>query len=596
LTSSEYQSEFDDLNLRGYQLTGITGLSSASGSTAATFAAVWNDRSWRGYHTHHQMTSSEYQSKVDEYKADGYQVIYVTGYASGANSRYAAIWSTHTERLQSARHNLPSSSYQATFDDLKSKGYQIVHVNAHEAGGKTHFAGIWVKEDGYEPTGRHSMSASTFGDLCVQLAGDDCRLTCMGGYREAGQDRYAAIWVPHSRTWLVHGRAQSSLAAFDSAVESYMKEPDRTIPGASLAVTRNGELVLARGYSWITEVETPVEPTSLFRLASISKTLTGAAIVLLTEEGTLSFSDKVVDLIDMPGTIRDNRVKDIKVEHLLHHVGGWDREVSGDPMSADLEIAGDLGMPLPITREAIIRWTNGKMLNCDPGIIDGWTYSNYGYMLLGQIIETVAGIPYEAFVQERLLEPLGIHRMRLGRTLLRNRLPGEVLYHSTVYGLYGNVVVEGAPQNVMYQYGGHRSIENIAAHGGWVGSAVDLVRFASSFDDPASCPMLSASSVSQLFATHAYGNLKPGSTSHYGCGWYIDRGGSTPGQSHGGTIEGTKTQLARWQDSKTGDAFSAALLFNKYDGTLDWDLLGLIRDTAAKITSWPARGFWEDYI
>lgn len=390
--------------------------------------------------------------------------------------------------------------------------------------------------------------------------------------------------------------ADSSLAAFDSAVESYMKEPARTIPGGSLAVTRNGELVLARGYSWITDLETPVEPTSLFRMASISKTLTGAAIALLAEEGDLSFSDKIIDLIDLPGTICDDRVKDINVEHLLYHVGGWDREVTGDPMSMDLKIAEDLGMPLPITREAIIRWTNTKCLDFAPGTVNGWTYSNYGYMLLGQIIETVAGVPYEAFVQERLLKPLGIRRMRLGRTLLRHRLPGEVLYHSTSYGLYPNVIAEGSPKNVMYQYGGHRSIENIGADGGWVGTAVDLVRFASSFDDPGTCPILSAPSVVKLFATHAYGNRWKGSTSHYGCGWYVDRGGATPGQSHGGTIEGTKTQLARWQDSSTGHSFCAALLFNRYDDALDWDLLTLIRDAADKVSSWPVSGFWDDYI
>jgi CubicO group peptidase (beta-lactamase class C family) len=596
MTSSGYQSEYDDLRSRGYQLKSVTGLSSTSGSTAATFAASWNDGSWRGYRAHHNMTTTGYQTKFDEYKADGYQVIYVTGYASGTSSRYAAIWSTHTDRLQTARHNLPSSQYQTTFDDLKSKGYRIAHVNAHEAGGKTYFAGIWVKEDGYEPTGHHNMSPSTFEDLCLQYAGDDWRLTCIGGYLESGQDKYAAIWVPHSRTWQVQGHAETSLAAFDTAIESYMKDPARTIPGASFAVTRNGELVLARGYSWITDIEAPVEPTSLFRIASISKTLTGAAIVLLSEEGELSLSDKIVNLIDMPGTILDARVKDIKVEHLLHHVGGWDRDVSGDPMSADLEISGNLSIPLPITQESIIRWTDGKMLDFNPGTVDGYKYSNYGYMLLGRIIETVAGVPYESFVQERLLEPLGIRRMRLGRTLLSNKLTGEVLYHSTNFGLHGNVVAEGAPENVMYQYGGYRSIENIAAHGGWVASAVDLVRYASSFDDPASCPILSASSVDKLFATHTYGNVAAGSTSHYGCGWYVRRSGSTPGQSHGGTIEGTKTELARWQDSGTGDSFCAALLFNKYDSSVAWDLLTLIRAAADSASSWPTSGFWDDYI
>jgi CubicO group peptidase (beta-lactamase class C family) len=205
-------------------------------------------------------------------------------------------------------------------------------------------------------------------------------------------------------------------------------------------------------------------------------------------------------------------------------------------------------------------------------------------------------MPYAAYVQEKLLAPLGIRRMRLGRTLLRDRLMGEVLYHSTSYGLYANVVADGAPVHVMDQYGGTRSIENIAAHGGWVASAVDTVRFASAFDDRASCPILSPTSVDTLFAQHAYGNTSPGGNQHYGCGWYVRRSGSQAGQSHGGTIEGTKTQLCRWQDASTGDTLCASLLFNKYDGDLDWDLLSLIRDTADTITDWPATGFMESYI
>lgn len=597
--STSYQTTFDDLNRRGYLLKSIAAIPFPILSPPVTiFSEVWNDGSYRGYRTHHEMTSSEYQSKLDDYKEDGYEVIYITGYAAGENSRYAAIWSDHTETLQIARHDLSSASYQKTFDNLKDDGYRIAHVNAHEAGGKTYFAGIWVNEAGYDPEGRHNKSSSDFKDNCDQFAKDDYRLTCISGYREASEDKYAAIWAPHSRSWMVHGRGGASLAAFDSAIESYMKDPNRTIPGASLAITRNGALVLARGYSWITDIETPVEPTSLFRLASVSKTLTGAAIVKLKERGDLLFSSKLVDLIEMPGTIQDDRVNNIEVEHLLHHVGGWDHEKEGsiDPMKADLRISSDLKMPLPITREAIIRWTNTKELADDPGKVDGYIYCNYGYMLLGEIIETVAGVPYEAFVQEQLLKPLGIHRMRLGRTRLRNRLPGEVLYHSTDFDLHPDITTEGAPKNVMWQYGGHRSFANIAPGGGWVGTAVDLVRYASSFDDPANCPILSHNSVDRLFATHRYGNTVPNGNTHYGCGWFVNRAGNYPGESHGGTLEGTKTDIARWRDSTTGDSFCAALLFNKYDVSLDWDLLGLIRDTAKKINSWPDSDFWEDYI
>lgn len=57
LTSSEYQTEYDDLRQRGYLIKGVKGISSATGSTAATFAAVWNDGSFFGYRTHHDMTA-----------------------------------------------------------------------------------------------------------------------------------------------------------------------------------------------------------------------------------------------------------------------------------------------------------------------------------------------------------------------------------------------------------------------------------------------------------------------------------------------------------------------------------------------------------
>lgn len=596
LTSSEYQTEYDDLRARGHALIGVTGLSSPSGSTVTNFAAVWNDGSWRGHHTHHNMTSSEYQDQFDDYADDGYYLTYVTGYARDGSSRYAAIWSSYNDRDQKCRHNVASADYQTVYDDLKDDDYRIVHVSAHESSEGTTFAGIWKKETGYSPTSNHNMSASTLETKLGDHAESDKRVTCLSGYRESSSDKYAAVWVPHARTGLVQGRAGTGLSAFDTDIQAYMQDSSRNIPGASFALTRNGELIMARGYSWITPDEAPVEPGSIFRVASVSKTLTGAAIIALVEDGEIALSDKLVDLINMPGTISDTRVNDITVEHLLHHVGGWDRDITPDPMSMDVDIATALGISLPITQESIVRYQNGVALDFTPGTVNGYAYSNYGYMLLGLVIESVTGMQYEAYVQQRLLSPLGIYRMRLGRTQLKHRLQGEVLYHANRYGLYANVVVKDAPVNAMYQYGGNRSIENIAAHGGWVASAVDLVRFASAFDDPSTCPILNATSVASLFATHAYGTAGSSTSSYYGCGWYVRPSGTLKGQSHGGHINGSRAVLSRWQDATTNDSFCAALIFNKDDADVDWDLHTLIRNTASTITSWPSTGFWGDFL
>src|SRR5262249_9829497 len=152
-----------------------------------------------------------------------------------------------------ARHNLPSSDYQATFDELKSEGYRITHVNAHEAGKITYFAGIWIKQDGYEPEARHGLSLASGESAARDFASTDYRMSCFSAYREDGADKFAAVWVPQPRTWIGHGRTDPSLAGLEDAVKSFVKA--NTIPGASLAVTRNCKLVLARGYSWITDVE-----------------------------------------------------------------------------------------------------------------------------------------------------------------------------------------------------------------------------------------------------------------------------------------------------------------------------------------------------
>jgi CubicO group peptidase (beta-lactamase class C family) len=610
LTSSEYQEQYDDLRGRGYVIEGITGLSAESGKANSTFAAVWKDGSFRGHHTHHGMTVSDYQSKFDQYAAAGYRLIYITGYAENDASRYAAIWFTGGAWPLHARHNLPAKDYQSTYDALKADGYRIAHVNAHEAGGATYFAGIWVKHNGYEPQGRHNLSLADGESTAQDLASIDYRLTSLSCYREDGQDKCAGVWVPQSRTCLLHGRADASLTGFDAAVQSFMQVKANTIPGAQLAVTRNGKLVLARGYSWITDIEAPVEPTSLFRLASVSKTLTGAAIVRLAEDGKLSLRDKVVDLIDMPGAISDPEINDIRVEHLLYHVGGWDRRDDGgsgiDPVSNDLQIAADLGIDLPITNQVIMKWMNenyvkycirkNHSLDFTPGTVDGAVYCNYGYMLLGQIVETIAGMAYEDFVATRLLLPLGIRRMRLGRTLLRSKLPDEVLYHTskaTNYHLRKNVVLEGAPINAMEQYGGHFSMENHAANGGWLGSAVDLVRFASTFDDPA-CPIFSAASIATIFAKHAYvsANIKSFDT----CGWFVQLAGANAGQVKTGSFAGTAAMVDRWQDARTGDKFTAALLFNKDEGDADWDRIGLVREAARSVVTWPNSNYWSDYF
>src|SRR5437773_3409004 len=220
--------------------------------------------------------------------------------------------------------------------------------------------------------------------------------------------------------------------AFDREIQKFMSA--RNVPGGALAVVKDGRLVYTRGYGWADrENKVPVKPTSLFRIASISKPFTAVAVLKLIEEQKLGLDAPVWDLLDpaswVPGGKNsDERWKQITARHLLQHTGGWDRDKSFDPMFRSREIAKTFEVPSPPAPRVIIRYMLGKPLDFVPGT--RYAYSNFGYCVLGRVIETIAGTSYEKFVQGKVLAPIGIRQMRIGASVADKRVEGEVRYYT----------------------------------------------------------------------------------------------------------------------------------------------------------------------
>jgi CubicO group peptidase (beta-lactamase class C family) len=229
-----------------------------------------------------------------------------------------------------------------------------------------------------------------------------------------------------SKTLPFTGEPVPELAPFDDLMRSFLAEHE--VPGAALAISKDGKLIYARGFGYADpENNEKTLPTSLFRIASISKPITAAAILMLIEQGKLRLDDRAFELLALPtppGRKRDPRLADITVRHLLQHTGGWDRAKSFDAMFRPILIAKDLGVEPPAGPNEVIRYMLGQPLDSDPG--SRYAYSNFGYCVLGRIIEKVSGQPYETFVQENVLRPLGATQTRLGKTL--ERAAGEVNY------------------------------------------------------------------------------------------------------------------------------------------------------------------------
>jgi CubicO group peptidase (beta-lactamase class C family) len=141
-------------------------------------------------------------------------------------------------------------------------------------------------------------------------------------------------------------------------------------------------------------------------------------------------------------------------------------------MFRPLEIAAALGKAGPASADDVVRYMAGQPLQFAPG--SKHAYSNFGYCLLGRVIEKVTGRSYLDYVREQVLAPAGATGMRLGRTLPADRAPGEPFYSDPGRGR--NVLRPGAVETVPAPDGTFY-LEATDAHGGLIGSAVDVVRF-----------------------------------------------------------------------------------------------------------------------
>ncbi|MCE9527522.1 MAG: beta-lactamase family protein [Planctomycetales bacterium] len=165
--------------------------------------------------------------------------------------------------------------------------------------------------------------------------------------------------------------ADDEFAPFDHWMTSFLQ--DHKVPGGSLAMVRDGKVVYARGFGLADkDKKTPVQPESLFRIASISKPITAVAILKLVEEGKLKTSDKILDILKyephFEGDAKfDERWKEVTIAQCLAHTGGWDRGVSYDPMFQAHRMAKSMKIDLPILPEHIIRYQLGQKLDFTPG-------------------------------------------------------------------------------------------------------------------------------------------------------------------------------------------------------------------------------------
>jgi N-acyl-D-amino-acid deacylase len=394
------------------------------------------------------------------------------------------------------------------------------------------------------------------------------------------------------------GSCDARLASFDRLMRDFMQR--HRVPGAAIAVTDQGRLVLARGYGYA-DVATrePVQPTSLFRIASISKPITAVAILRLIEQGRLGLDDKVFAVLERGAELESNatcdpRLQAITIRHLLEHRGGWDRDQSFDPMFRAVEFADQLGIAAPAGPHDVIRAMLGQKLEFDPGL--RYAYSNFGYCLLGRVIEKRSGQTYEEYVRQHVLAPLGIERMQLGKTSLAERVEGEVRYYHPGSG--ESVFQANRGSQVPWTYGAW-NLHAMDSHGGWIASAIDLARFACAFDQTDRCPILGPDSINLMHQRPPglAGCNEQGEPNdvYYSLGWMnrvIDP--QKLNHWHTGSLPGTATILIRRHDGRNFVALLNSRVSPQGSG-LGSEIDQLLHQAANDVTEWPRTDLFPSF-
>ena len=228
------------------------------------------------------------------------------------------------------------------------------------------------------------------------------------------------------------------------------------VPATSIAISRNGQFVFDQAVEMAGHLTTRPEATqdSLFRIASVTKPITSVTIFSLIEQGRLKLTDKVFGPSGVLGVKYGKPpykpyVADITVDHLLTHTaGGWPNDDTDPMMHNDgwdhTKLITETIANLPLTNP--------------PGT--HWAYSNFGYCILGRVIEQVTAQPYDAYVKANILAPCGISTMQIAANKESQRAPNEVVY----IGQYSE-----DPYKL--------NVTRMDSHGGWIASSTQLVQF-----------------------------------------------------------------------------------------------------------------------
>jgi CubicO group peptidase (beta-lactamase class C family) len=315
--------------------------------------------------------------------------------------------------------------------------------------------------------------------------------------------------------------AETKYSELESKVDSFLKPVvEQDLISGSVLIAQKGEILLAKGYGLANrEQDIPNTVDTKFRLGSMTKQFTAAAIMILEERGRLSINDTLSKFY--PDYPNGNK---ITLHHLLTHTSGI---VNFTEIAKDAE-----KYVLPYSIDEVISWFKDQPLQFEPG--EKFAYSNSGYVLLAGIIEQVSKTSYSDFLRTNIFEPLGMNNtgQDVFTTVVKKRATGHLSFGFEVEQVY------------------YRDMKNMSGAGSLYSTPMDFYRWDQAlYTDK----LLSKASQDKMFTPYQ-GN--------YGYGWFIENRNGHKAISHRGEISGFIGSIERYPN----DSLLVVAMFN-YEST-----------------------------
>lgn len=531
LDGAGYQAAFDAAAAAGFHPV----ILSAAGSRAnPVFAGVFEQRPGPIPLTRIGLTSGDttdpatIQHWDDQAHMNGWIMTSCAVYGDAADPAYAGIWPENDGRLAWSAAGIldQSADYQARFDAQVSGWARPAYVSVSD---QERYCSIFVDDQIGPWIARHGLTSAQYQAEFDRLVPLGFYPICVQGGGSGSGVRFAAIFArqeePLERQWTAVGVGHAP--AVDQVMQETLEASN--VRGAALAVTDNTRLVFARGYTWAEPGYPAVQPTTLFRLASVSKAFAGVAAHQLIAAGRLRLTDTVQSILNLTtpsgGAPPDPGFASITVDDLLIH----NSRLDPDFYWSDLDVAAAFNTALPVSEAQLASYKASQAL-----LATTPDYSNWGYALLGIVIARVAGAPtfYDA-IKASILDPLGIARIRTAASLVGTNYADEARYHRTSEAAldlltFPSVMTADRPP-VADTYG-NLHLESGAAGGGLSGAAVDTARFVAAFSVNRRNPMLKRSAILNMLdlaahsgrprAGHGFDLVTP-----VGSGYHCEKGG-----------------------------------------------------------------------